>query len=218
MMLNTLNENTECSTTPMTLVSDRFSADKPKSKDAMMLPPERKRDSPVRVPRRRGDPMRKQPERSGEFVRETPRRTVSLPKRTIWKDKGGSARYVLRDDEAKPEDVKPTGYGAAAKSAMTDALLSGSVAGLAVLEKVEFAAVATRRHLDRQWTSQKRISETPIAPELDDDSVPDQAEEGALARGKRGLLRRAKSFGSATGFASLQRSFEEHSGMTSTAA
>lgn len=146
--------------------------------------------------------------RGADFVR----RLRSLPKRTIWKDKGGSARYVLRNEP--PPESKLTGLGAAAKERLTDAMLQGSLAGLCVLERVESAAVATRKVLDRQL-SQKGLSGTgnPI----------ESSEEGSEAPlSRRGLLRRAKSLGSAKpGGITLRRSRRdatEPSSLTSTAA
>ena len=183
------SENTEFSAMSTSLDRARFSPGKAgKSNEAM------------RIPKRRDD---------SEFVRQPVRRTVSLPRRTIWKDKGGSARYILRDEPAPVEEVKPLSFGAAAKEAMTDALLSGSVVGLTVLETVEHAAVVTRRHLDRQWTSQKRLSDVDLDPSgpLDKIDTDLSVSEGLIDRGRRGLLRRAKSLsGAATGLAEMQRS------------
>lgn len=183
------SENTEqCLAMSLSLDRDRFSCGKAgKSSEAM------------RIPRRTDD---------NDFVKQPISRTVRLPRRAIWKDKGGSARYVLRDEPALVEELKPLGYGAAAKEAMTDALLSGSVAGLAVLETVEHAAVATRRHLDRHWASQKRLSGTDLdsSNPLDNSNTELSVSEGVLVRGRRGLLRRAKSLSGATGLADMQRS------------
>lgn len=225
MLDNSSNSETmTCSTISKSLVSNRFSAGaagQRKSKgDTMILSPERKRDNVMRIPQRGGDPARNSPKKDEGFVRQTPRRTVSLPRRAVWKDKGGSARYTLRD-ETTPEEVKPASYGETAKSAMTDAFLSGSVAGLVVLETVESAAVATRS-LTRQW-SQKMIvleSETPAEAPEDDNEIDASVDEGALVRGGRGLLRRAKSLSTATssGFASLQRMRETSATVASIAA
>jgi len=122
-----------------------------------------KKDLPIMAPQRKRD-----------FARQAPRRTQScnLGKRTIWKDKGGSARYTLRE-EPRPEEVKPVGFGEAAKARMTDALLSGSFAGLVVLENLETAvsaAVATKRSLDRQWSAKMVVTSS------DTDSQSEESE------------------------------------------
>ena len=167
-----------------------------KSEDSMELCAPMKNDRfSSNAPTSKEDLAMKLPDRKRDFVRQTPARTQSqnLPRRTIWKDKGGSARYVLRD-EPPPKDIKPTGLGAAARAAVTDALLSSSVAGLVVLENLESAAVATRRRFDRQ-ISQKRLSDASAGSQGDGSEESDPA-EGPLARGRRGLLRRAKSLSS----------------------
>lgn len=182
-------EDAECQSMSMSLDRDRFSAGEAEASNEAM-----------RIPRRKGD---------DKFVKQPVRRTVSLPRRTIWKDKGGSARYILRDEPAPVAEVQPVGFGAAAKEAVTDAILSGSVAGLVALESLENVAVATRRHLDRQWTSQKRLSDSDQCNSPETSTTETSDLESVFARGKRGLLTRAKSLnGAASGLVEMRRSLD----------
>lgn len=128
-------------------------------------------------------------------VRRPPCKTNSMPKRTIWKDKGGQARYVLRE-EPKPEEAKPLGYGATAKEAVIDAVVNGGAAGLAMLDAVQNSrAVGLARRVERSL-SQRRLkmqedtSELPIGARVSEPLA-------RLAPQARGLLRRAKSLGAA---------------------
>jgi hypothetical protein len=91
---------------------------------------------------------------SMEKERRLPQRTASMPKRTIWKDKGGSARYVL-GEEPKPEEVKPPSWDEVAKEALADAVISSGAAGLAVFD----AVTNTKQRLQRSISS-TRIART----------------------------------------------------------
>ena len=126
-----------------------------------------------------------------EKIRRTPHRTSSMPKRTVWKDKGGLSRYVLRD-EPPPAEVKPVGLETVAKEALTEAVITGGVAALAVLD----AVTATKRHLDRQLS--QRWSSSQEASNRDDDNTQSKA-GNKFAQGGLGLMRRAKSLGTMRG-------------------
>lgn len=126
-------------------------------------------------------------------VRRPPGKTNSMPKRTIWKDKGGQARYVL-GEEPKPEEAKPLGYGATAKEAVIDAVVNGSAAGLAVLDAVQNSRAAGLARRVERSLSQRRLKmqedpcELPISARVSEPLA-------RLAPQARGLLRRAKSLG-----------------------
>ncbi|CAB9497500.1 expressed unknown protein [Seminavis robusta] len=149
-----------------------------------------------------------------EKIRRPPPRTNSMPKRTLWKDKGGKARYVSNEAPPEPE-VEPVGLATAATEALTDAVIAGGAAGLAVFD----AVTATKRRFDRQL-SQKRLNVLEDSNEQED-AVAESG--GRFAQGRRGLLRRAKSLSAVRGagrpiMPERQSSPDRCSGIATTAA
>lgn len=127
-----------------------------------------------------------------EQVRRLPERTRSMPKRTLWKDKGGSARYILRE-EPKLEEVKSPSWEAVAKEALTDAVLTGGEAGLALYDAVSTTKLRLQRSL-----SNKGLGRTLSVDQHDLPFATQEAAGGPLSRfagGRRELLQRAKSLG-----------------------
>jgi hypothetical protein len=107
-----------------------------------------------------------------------------MPKRAVWKDKGGKSRYVLHDDPP-PAEVKPIGLETVAKEALTDAVITSGAAALAFLD----AMTATRRRFDRQL-SNRRIGGQQASTTSEESEESDGSNS---AEGRRGQLRRGKT-------------------------
>jgi hypothetical protein len=125
-----------------------------------------------------------------ERIRRPPPRTSSIPKRIVWKDKGGKCRYVLHD-EPPPAEVKYVGLETVAKEALTDAVVASGAAALAILD----AVAATRRCFDRQL-SQRRISAQQASTASQDNA---ESAGGNSPQGRRGSVCRSKSLGAIRG-------------------
>jgi len=173
-------------------------------------------DRAMRIPRRSKISRPDSPSSDKhEFTASPLRRTASLPKRTIWKDKGGTARYILRE-EHQLKEAKQIGKVDACREAVTNAILSGSVASLAVLETVETAAVvtksvaaATRMGLQRSFSQKRMLSGKSERVSAGQDNETEATEEDMPVRCGRSLLQQTESLTSSGELCAMQRSLLE---------